>query len=94
MLCVCYMGTWLPIFIYLLPNCDLLTYFILCPLGYSRVHDTVPLSLYILVVKPTSWDRKACMNAMNAPYVWIPPVCLDAPCMFGHPQMFGHPLYV
>ena len=29
------------------------------------------------------------------PYVWIPPVCLDAPHMFGHtPCMFGCPLHV
>ena len=39
--------------------------------------------------------KKACFVRLRgcpyAPYIWIPPICLDAPCMFEWPHMFGQP---
>ena len=67
-----------------------------CPL-YVLIMFGCPL--YIHNTKKACFARlMGCPYApihLDAPtYVWMPPVCLDIPHMFGHPHMFGFPLYV
>ena len=46
---------WMPIFINWLPNLWLATCFMLCPLSYSGVHDTMSLNLYTFVQMLHCW---------------------------------------
>ena len=60
-----------------------------CPLYIHNTKKGCFVRLRRCPYAPIHFDAPICLDGPL--YVWIPPVCLDASHMFGHPHIFGCP---